>query len=63
MMHVYQYGQCSTYLNQPVKETGIQSLGQGIAGVARLLHVELHSNGLSLATPFAVHYATCQLVL
>ena len=50
-------------MHQPVKQTGVQTLGQGISSVDCLLHVELNSHLLLLPSPLAVHDAASELVL
>lgn len=52
-----------THLHQEVEEAGIESLGQCIASVGCLFHIEGHINGLTASTPFAVHLPTGQLLL
>lgn len=51
------------YLHQPIKEPGVECLGECISGVGSLLHVEFHLDGLRLPTPLALHHPARQLVL
>ena len=48
-------------LNKIVKDASVDGLGKGVPRELRLLLVELHVNGLRLATPLAVHFASRQL--
>lgn len=50
-----------TYIYQEVKDSGVQSLGEGVPGVTGLLHVERHVDGLRLASPLAIHLPACEL--
>lgn len=52
-----------SHLHKKVKETGIEPLGQGVAGVGCLLHIEGHVDGLAASTPAAVHLTAGELLL
>lgn len=52
-----------THLHQEVKDAGVEPLGQGVAGVGRLLHVEGDGDGLGAAAPLAVHFPAGDLLV
>lgn len=52
-----------TYIDQEIKDPGVQGLGKRIPRVTGLLHVEGNMDGLRLASPLAIHLPARQLFL